>query len=130
MVPLGAQDKDRHAEEISRLEHELFEASGSLKQSLTANSEYLENLAREVVEREKAQQEMAEAEHRTTKMGAKVAGMATEINRLKKMLGEREGKISTLDVEVTLLEAAKEEAKAEVDRNFDQTLELLKHSFL
>ena len=37
MVHLGSQDRDCLIEEISRLEHELSEASGSLKQTLAAN---------------------------------------------------------------------------------------------
>ena len=54
MIQLESQDRDHHVEEISRLEHELAEASGSLKQFLAANSKFSERLAREVAEKEKA----------------------------------------------------------------------------
>lgn len=93
-----AENRDNYAEEISRLEHELSEASSNLKQFLFANSEYAENLAREVAEKEKAQQEAAEVEHQAVEMAAEVA-------QLKKLVGEGEGKISALDAEVTRLEA-------------------------
>ena len=60
--PSGVQEREHHAEEISRLEHDLAEASGHLKQSLAANSDLLKRLDSEVVEKEKAQQEVVEAE--------------------------------------------------------------------
>ena len=50
--------------------------------------------------------------------------------RLKKVVVEGEGKISVLNVEVTRLEAIKEEVETELESNFDRTLELLKQSFL
>lgn len=65
MVQLGSQDRESHAEEISRLE--LSEPSASLKQSLAVNSEYVEKLARDVAEKEKVQQEAVEAEHQRRK---------------------------------------------------------------
>jgi len=123
MVQHGCDDQDRHAKEISRLEHELSEASGSLKQFLATNFDYAEKLSREVAEREKAQHEASEAEHRATKM-------ANEVPQLNKMVGEGEGKILALNAEVTRLEAAKKDTKVELDCNFDLTLELLKQSFL
>ena len=98
MIQLRCQDQDRHAEEISRLEHELSETLGNLKQSLVANSEYAEMLARETAEKKKAQQGVTEAEHHVAEVEAEVATVMTENTRLKRMLGEREDKISTLGV--------------------------------
>jgi len=60
MVQLWVQEREHHAEEISRLDHELAEASGHLKQSLAANSDLSKRLDSEVVEKDKTQQEAVE----------------------------------------------------------------------
>jgi len=108
----------------------LSEASGILKQSFAAKSQYSEKLARETVEKEKAQEGVAEAERYMVEVEAELERVMIENARLKKMLGERKDKISALGSEVARLEIAKEEAEAELNLNFDQTLELLKQSFL
>jgi len=46
MTRLGADAQGRRVEEISRFEHELVEASSSLKQSFDANSTYEGKMAR------------------------------------------------------------------------------------
>jgi len=50
--------------------------------------------------------------------------MAAEVAQLKKMVREGEDKISTLNAEMSRLEG-----EVELERKFDQTLELLKESF-
>jgi len=40
LARLGTEDQVNHAEEISWLKHELVKASGNLKKSLVANTEY------------------------------------------------------------------------------------------
>ncbi|KAK7374582.1 hypothetical protein VNO80_08014 [Phaseolus coccineus] len=88
--PRGSQDRDHHAKDKSRLEHELVEVSGSLKQSLAANYKFLERLAREVAEKKKAQQR-TEAECRL------VERVMVESTQLKKVVGERDEKISMME---------------------------------
>jgi len=53
-VQLGIQERERHTEEISRLEHEVAESFERLKQALTVNIDFLEKIAREAAERELA----------------------------------------------------------------------------
>jgi len=60
MVQLGIQERDRHAEDISRLEHEVAESADRLKQALNANTELSEKTAWEATEQELAQHEAAE----------------------------------------------------------------------
>jgi len=110
MIQLGSQDRDRHAEEISWLEHELAEASCHLKQSLAANFEFSERLAREVAEKEKAQQGVVEAEPRLLEMVAEVARVMVE---------ERYEKLLSMATELAHLQAARDEVEADLDRNYD-----------
>jgi len=55
LIEHGIQDRDRHAEDVSRLEHQLAESSEDLKQSLAANNELSARIAREASNRELAQ---------------------------------------------------------------------------
>jgi len=61
LIQLGVQEKECHAEEISRLDHQLAETIGQLQQSLAANSDFSKRLDSEVVEREKAWEEAENA---------------------------------------------------------------------
>ena len=130
MIQLGCQERDRHAEEISRLDHQLIEAFGHLKQSLVANSDLSKRLDSEVAEKEKAQHEVAEAGRCLAEVEAEMARVVAENTQLKKMVEERDKKISSLATELTTLKAAKDEAEAELGHNFDHTDKLLKQSFL
>jgi len=118
---LGYEDQSHHVEEISRLEHELSEASGNLKKSLVANTVYAERLARAEAEREIVEGRMAEVERQA-------ANMASGVARLKKGMEEAANKNSVLGTEISELKAKKGAIEAELDRNFEETLELLNQS--
>ena len=112
------------------MDHELVEASGHLKQSLAANFDLSQKLDLEVAEKKKAQQEAAEAGRGLAEVEAEMARVMVENTQLKKMVEERDEKLSSLATELATLQAARDEAEAELDRNFDQTEDLLKPSFL
>ena len=78
---LGSKDRSHHAEKISWLEHELSEASSNLKQSLVANTEYVERLAR-------ADVKWVIAKGRATELERQVAKLAAEMACMKKALLE------------------------------------------
>jgi len=59
-------------------------------------------------------------------MEAEVERVMAKSNQLKKMVGERDEKISSMGTELARLEAAKNEVEMELNRNYDQTKELLK----
>ena len=54
---------------------------------------------------------------------------ATKIAQLKKMVEERDEKLSSLATELVALQAVKDEAEAELDHNFEESEELLKQCF-
>ncbi|KAK7331536.1 hypothetical protein VNO80_28271 [Phaseolus coccineus] len=108
MIQLGCQEREHHAEEISRLDHELAETSGHLKQSLAANSDLSKRLDSE----------------------AEMARVLVENTQLKRMVEERDEKLSSSTTELATLQASKDKAEAELDNNFNQTEELLRQSFL
>ena len=56
--------------------------------------------------------------------------VAAENARLKRMVEERDEKLSSSATELATLKAARNEAEEELDRNFEKTKELLKQSFL
>ena len=126
MVQLGIQERERHAEEISRLDHQLAKASGQLQQSLVANSD----LSKRWPRRRKRRREVAEAERLLGEVKVEMARVATENTHLNKMVEEMDEKLSSSATELATLKAAKDEAKDELDRNFEQTEELLRQSFL
>jgi len=130
LVQLGIQERERHAEEISRLEHQLAEASGHLKQSLVVNTDLSNKMAQEAVERELAQREAAEAGHRLAAVKAELARVEAKNTELNKMVEERDEKLSSSVTELATLQAIKDKTEAELDRNFEETEELLKQSFL
>jgi len=109
---------------------ELAEASDHLKQSLAVNSDLLKRLDSEMAEKEKAQLKAVEAGRRLVEVEAKMARVVAENTQLKKMVEERDEKLSSSTTELATLQAARDEAEAELDHNFDQTEELLKQSFL
>jgi len=130
MVQLGVQERERHAEEISRLEHEVAEASDHLKQCLAANSELSKKMAREMAEKELAKQEAAEVSRRLAAVEADMARVVAENTELTKMVEERDDKLSSSMNELATIKAIRDEVEAELDHNFDHTEELLKQSFL
>jgi len=87
---LGTQERERHAEEISRLEHEVGEGAERLRQALAANSDFSEKIAREAAERELAKQETVEASRRLEGMKVEMVRVVAENANLKKMVEERD----------------------------------------
>ena len=85
-----------------------------------------------MAEKEKDQQEAVEVERRLGEVKAEMGRVATENIQLKRMVEERDEKLSSSATELATLQAARDEAEAEaeLDRNFDQTEELMKHSLL
>ena len=84
MIQLGCQEGDRHAEEISRLDHQLVEASDHLKQSLVVNTDLSKRLDSEVAEKEKAEQAAAKAGRCLAKVEVEVARVVAENTHIKK----------------------------------------------
>jgi len=121
LTSLGSEDLGHHAEEISRLKHELSKASGNLNQSLAVNNKYVGRLDRTDVEREIVEGQATELE--------RLAKMTTEMARMKKVLEEADNKNSVLYVENSELKAEKGAIEANLDRNIDKNLELLNQSF-
>lgn len=89
---LGADVWGHRVEEISRLEHELAEASGNLRQSLKANNAYEERLAKEIVEREITEGRVGELERRDRDRANEIAQLnkALEVIRTKNLILETE----------------------------------------
>jgi len=54
---------------------------------------------------------------------------ATEIAELKKMVKERDEKLSSSATELAALQVAKDQAEAELDQNYEESEELLKQCF-
>jgi len=129
LIEHGIQGLDRHAEDVSRLEHQLAEASEDLKQSLAANSEVSTKIAQEGAEREIAQKDAVEVRQLLVAEKAEALRAATEIAALKRMVEERDEKLSSSTIELVALQAAKDEAEAELDQNFEESEELLKQCF-
>jgi len=96
LVQSGIQGRERQAEDVSQLEHQLVEATEDLKQSLAANNELSASIAREAAERELAQKDAAEVRQRLAAREAEVLRAATEIAELKKAVEERDEKLSVL----------------------------------
>ena len=96
------------------MEHQLVEASKDLKQSLATNSEL------------STQQDAAEARQHLAEEKAEALRPTTEIVELKQMVEERDEKLSSSASEMVDLRAAKDEAEAELDQNYEDSKELLK----
>ena len=93
---------------------------------VASNSDLSKRLDSEMAEKEKAQQEVAEVERCLGEVKAKMARVVAKNTQLKKMVKERNEKLSSSATEMATLKVARDEAEAELDRNFDQTKELLK----
>jgi len=130
MIQLGIRERKRQDEEISQLEHEVVEGTDRLKQSLAAHSKLSEKIYREMVDKELAQQEAIDVGRRLGEARAEMDKVATENAKLKRMVEERDEKLSSSATELATLQAAKDEVEPEFDRNFEETEELLKQSFL
>jgi len=122
LAHLGSENWGHHTKEISRLEHELSEASGNLKQSFANNTKYAERLARADTKQEIVEGRVAELERQ-------VAKMVTKMVHMKKVVEEENNKNSVLHAENSELKAEKGAVEAKLDRNIDETLELLNQSF-
>jgi len=122
LVENGIQGHDRHAEDVSQLEHELVEDREDLRHSLAANNDLSASVAQEVAEKELAQRDATEA--RAAKE-AEALRAATEIAELKKVVEERDGKLSSSTIELAALQAAEEQVEAELDQNYEESEELL-----
>ena len=108
---------------MSHLEHQLSEATQSLKQSLAANVDLTTKIAKESAERELAQNEAVEARRQ---LEAEKRRAAAEIAQLKKWADE---KLAESVAEVLALQTAKAQVEAELDENYDEAEELLKQCF-
>ena len=86
---------------MSHLEHQLSEATQSLKQSLAANVDLTTKIAKESAERELAQNEAVEARRQ---LEAEKRRAAAEIAQLKKWADE---KLAESAAEVLALQTAK-----------------------
>jgi len=95
MVQLEIKEREHHVEEISRLDHQLAEASDQQQQSLAANFDLSKRSNSEVAEKEKARWEVAEVERLLGKVKAEIARVATKNTHLKKMVEERDEKLSS-----------------------------------
>ena len=111
---------------MSQLEHQLAEATEDLKQSLAANNDLSVRIAHEAAERELAQKDVAEARRllEVEKLGA-----VAEIAEMKKLVVERDEKLSSSATELVALQATKDQVEAELDENYEEAEELLKQCF-
>ena len=126
LVQNGIQGRDRQVEDVSQLEHELVEATKDLKQSLAANNDLSARIAQEAVEKELAQKDAAEARRH---LEAEKLRAAAEIAELRKIVEEKDEKLSSSATVLAALQAAKDQAKAELDENYEESEELLKQCF-
>ena len=108
----GMVARERHVEEISILEHELFEASGNLKQAMVVNTTYEKNLCDQATELERLQ-----------------ADTVAENARLKKAMEEVGRREASLEEEVVSLKKRKEAVEAELEKTMDDTVALISQSF-
>jgi len=126
LVQHGLQGRDQHVEAVSHLEHQLSEATQSLKQSLAANADLTAKIAKEAAEQELAQNEIIEARRQ---LEAEKRRAAAKIAQLKKLAEERGEKLAASVAEMAALQAAKDQVEAELDENYEEAEELLKQCF-
>ena len=93
---------------------------------MAANNDLTTKIAKEVVERELAQNEATEARRQ---LEAEKLRAAAEITALKKLTEERAEKLSALVAEVAALQTAKDQIEAKLDENYEEAEELLKQCF-
>jgi len=122
-------DRDRRAEEVSLLEHRLSETSDNLKQSLAANTELSAKIARAEAERELAQGEAAEAKRLLEGERAERLRVAAKNATLKELVEKSNQKLSSSARELAALQVAKDEVEAELDKNYEDSEELLRQCF-
>ncbi|XP_068492237.1 uncharacterized protein [Phaseolus vulgaris] len=122
----GLVGRECQAEEVSALEHKLSEANHDLEQSLAANTNLSALIATEAAEKEFAQKEAAEARRQLEDERLRAAA---EIAKLKELVEERGEQLSASATEMAALQLAKEQAKAELDENYEEAEELLKQCF-
>jgi len=126
LVQHGLQGRDRHEEVVSHLEHQLSEVTQSLKQSLAANADLSTKIAKEAAEWELAQTEVVEVRRQ---LEAEKRRAAIEIAQLKNVAEEKGEKLAASATEMAALQAAKDQAEAELDENYEEAEELLKQCF-
>ena len=126
LVQNGIQGRDCQAEDVSQLEHQLAEATEDLKQSLAANNDLSVRIAQEAAERELAQKDVVEARQH---LEVEKLRAAVELAEVRKMIEERDEKLSSSVTELAALQAAKDQAEAELDENYEESEELLKQCF-
>jgi len=122
LTHLGANIQGRRVEEISCLEHELFEASGNLRQVVDANTTYERKLVEQAAERELEAAWIAELERLELVR-------AVEIAQLKRALEEADHKMSSMEDDMSSLKKEKEAVDAELDKTIDKTMTLINQSF-
>jgi len=122
LTRLRAGARGRRMEEVSRLEHELLEASSSLKQVVDANTTYEKKLCDQA-----AEWELDAA--RIVRLECLEADRAAENDRLKKALEEAGQRMLSLEGDVDSLKRGKESVEAELDKTLDDTMALISQSF-
>jgi len=113
----GAKAQRGHAEEISRLEHDLQEAGHNLKQAMEANTAYEKQLCAQTAELELCQSRLAELEK------------AEEVVLLRKALEKADHRASLAEKEAAAERQGKEAAEAEVLKTMEDTMVLINQSF-
>jgi len=109
LVEHGIEGRDRHAEDMSRLEQELAEDREDLRRSLAANNDLSASAAREAAERELAEKDVAEVRRLLEVAKAEALRAATEVAEVKKTTEE---KLSSSAAELAALQTAKEQVEA------------------
>ena len=126
LVEQGIEGHGQHAEDASRLEQDLAEARENLKRSLATNEDLSASAAREAAKRELVEKDVAEARRLLALAKEEASRAAAEAVEVKKMAEE---KLSSSAAELAALQAAKDQVEAELDRNYDESEELLKQCF-
>jgi len=93
---------------------------------LAANNDLSVRIAQEAAERELAQKDVVEARQH---LEVEKLRAAVELAEVRKMIEERDEKLSSSVTELAALQAAKDQAEAELDENYEESEELLKQCF-
>jgi len=93
---------------------------------LAANDDLSASAAREAGKRELAEKDVAEARRLLALAKEEASRAVVEAVKVKKMAEE---KLSSSAAELAALQIAKEQVEAELDQNYEESEELLKHCF-
>ena len=118
----GAKAQKDHAEEISRLEHDLQETGHNLKQVMEANTAYEKQLCGQTAELELHHNRLARLEKAD-------ADKAANVVLLRKALEKSDRRASLAEKEAVAERQGKEAAEAEVLNTMKDTMVLINQSF-